>query len=572
MKKIILILTIFPLWGLAGLNAQKELWGVSTYGNTNGSIVKMDITGENQTAMHLFNFTHGTSPQCKLLLASNGKIYGTTTNGGIINPSDMTESAGVLFEYDLILNKFKVLHFFDFDANGSYSQKGVIEPIAGQLIGATQGKIFKYDIASSTITFSNPMQYSIGINSALIMASDGFIYGTACYQSATCQDPNQTGPVLNNIIRYNIATNQLSLAYSIYCSNGFFYGFITNTELVEGSPGKLYGATRIGGTNYVSPSPFTYGGTLFEFDINTDVFTKKLDFSYATNGQIPNCLINGNNGKIYGLFQEGGIDATCSNSTVYGNLYEYDPATNGFNIKKYFNSCISPDFTVLYPQFFMKTSLGHFIITDSVTYNFGQIFKYDPTTNIVTRSSYGDSIVSLIEICRKPAYQEIIVNTFDTCPGGTFTYNVNNTNATTYQWQQNNVNVVGQTTGTLNLTNIAASNAGTYTCTMTNECGTTTTMPLTLTVGCLGTNTTTVSLEKTIKLFPNPTNNLLNIELPTNIDLTVSEVNITNLLGQTIKKTIENTTTIDVSALANGVYLINLKTNLGNWNGKFIKK
>jgi hypothetical protein len=60
MKKIITFLFIFPLWGLGGLYAQKELWGVNTGSEYSvndpaayfGNITKYDINGENPVIMH----------------------------------------------------------------------------------------------------------------------------------------------------------------------------------------------------------------------------------------------------------------------------------------------------------------------------------------------------------------------------------------------------------------------------------------------------------------------------------------------------------------------------------------
>jgi Secretion system C-terminal sorting domain len=179
-------------------------------------------------------------------------------------------------------------------------------------------------------------------------------------------------------------------------------------------------------------------------------------------------------------------------------------------------------------------------------------------------------LLNFIEVCRKPFYHFFYVDTFDSCVGSTFTYDVQNTNAISYQWQQNNVNVVGQTTGVLSLTNITTAQAGAYTCVMTNECGTTNTMALNLTVNCLGINNV-ANLDKAIKFYPNPATSILNIELPTNIDITITSCGIINLLGQTVYQSITNNK-IDVSQLKQGIYVVSLQTNYGNWNGKFVKE
>ncbi|HMK06401.1 MAG TPA: T9SS type A sorting domain-containing protein, partial [Flavobacterium sp.] len=86
----------------------------------------------------------------------------------------------------------------------------------------------------------------------------------------------------------------------------------------------------------------------------------------------------------------------------------------------------------------------------------------------------------------------------------------------------------------------------------------------------LGTNTI-ANLDKAIKLYPNPAKEILNIELPTNIDVTITGGTITNLLGQTVYQS-EIANKIDVSNLQKGIYIVSLQTNYGDWNGKFVKE
>ena len=229
----------------------------------------------------------------------------------------------------------------------------------------------------------------------------------------------------------------------------------------------------------------------------------------------------------------------------------------------------------------MKTSLGHFIGTIPN----GGLFKYDATTNVITMPDYSnvDSTMinavnnsNLIEICRKPSYQEILVNTFNPCAGSTFTYNVQNSNATSYLWKKGVTALPTQTTAILNLENLTAGDNGVYTCTMVNECGTTITMPLTLTVDCLSINEIE-NYKNNITLYPNPTKGNLNIKIPEQNNLTVSSVSISNMLGQLVYSDSLNrnlgTTkiTVDVTKLETGIYNVVLKTDKGDWNGKFVK-
>lgn len=67
--------------------------------------------------------------------------------------------------------------------------------------------------------------------------------------------------------------------------------------------------------------------------------------------------------------------------------------------------------------------------------------------------------------------------------------------------------------------------------------------------------------EKNIRIYPNPSLNMLNIE--TNISEKITAVVIFDLQGKQIMKT-ENTNNIDISALNNGVYFCNIYTENGN--------
>ena len=583
MKKIITLLLIFPLLGLGGLYAQKELWGVNSgqgYINPDipgyfGNITKYDINGENPAVMHEFDSINGYNPAGKLFLASNEKLYGTTSLGGIAGPQGSFTTGGVLFEYDLVLNKYTVLHYFDLSIDPYTINPiiGVIEPSPGILYGATSNRIYKYTIATGAIIFSNLLPFSNQIFGELLKASDGNIYGTST--AGNCPSGGAPGPYQGNYIKYNISTNMVNFVNPINCDVGA-RGSAPFTQLLEISPGKLIGSCSGGGNN-VFTNPFLKGGTLLELDITTSTFTKKVDFDYSLNGVFPLNLVQGDNGKLYGLCNEGGIAPGNTSTNLFdfrGTLFEYTPETSSIVVKQYFDNTALID--LRYPTSLMKTSLGHFVGTLP---NAG-LFRWNSENNTITLPDYdagpivlnGYNVSNLIEICRKPSYRFFDVATFDACIGGTFEYDIQNTNATSYQWLKNNIAVIGQTTGILNLTNLQSTDAGSYTCVMTNECGVTTTMVLNLTVSCLGTNTV-AQLDKAIKLYPNPTKNSLNIKLPENIEVSVNNVKIANALGQIVlEQNSENTTRIDVSNLQTGIYIVSLNTNYGNWNGKFVKE
>ncbi len=583
MKKNIL-LSIFTLASFLFANAQKELWGVNTgeeysigyYGN----ITKYDINGENPVIMHEFDSINGYRPKGRLFLASNGKLYGTTLNGGNTSPLGSNTTAGVLFEYDLILNKYRVVKYFDYNpielANlnsfATNPQIGVLEPIIGQLYGATLNRVYKYDTTTENTTFSNALPDNLlNITSEFIKASDGNLYSTAGY--AICPTFPSSSLWNGCIIKFNTTTNNLSIAHVLSCDTGLEGNYPNG--IIEINPGLLLGTTRSGGVHVQQfGQPINPAGILFEYNINTNLFTKKLDFNGLTIGGTPNSLINGNNGKIYGLCEEGGIPLGNTNTdpTYFrGTLYEYTPTTNTIEVKQYFGTTLGN--YVRYPTSLMRTSNGYFMGTIPN----GGLFGYDAVTNtIITPYSAGApnnsfNNCNLIEICRKPSYHEITTTPFTPCVGDNFIYDIQNTNAASYVWSHDNVVLPAQTTAVLNLPSIALADSGTYTCTMTNECGTTVTMPLYVNASCLSV-ADIVATKNNLTLYPNPTKNILNIKLPENKNFEILKINIVNMLGQTVFSDTKNFTKVDTSKLPIGTYEVILKTNNGDWNGRFVKE
>lgn len=82
--------------------------------------------------------------------------------------------------------------------------------------------------------------------------------------------------------------------------------------------------------------------------------------------------------------------------------------------------------------------------------------------------------------------------------GSNFTYSVtaSGSGPFTYQWKKNNIAISGQTTSTLNLTNVSPSDSGIYTCDVTGPCGTIATNQAAFVVIYLTINTNPVDLIK----------------------------------------------------------------------------
>jgi uncharacterized repeat protein (TIGR03803 family) len=132
-------------------------------------------------------------------------------------------------------------------------------------------------------------------------------------------------------------------------------------NLTAAPNGKLYGMTGNGGANNI--------GVLFEYDPITGLFTNKHDFDFATGGLPQGSLCLADNGKLYGLTQQGGLGV--------GVIFEYDPTLNTY-AKKF-------EFDVVNGSFpsgtLMKASNGKLYGTAGAgSANIGVIFEFNPLT------------------------------------------------------------------------------------------------------------------------------------------------------------------------------------------------
>lgn len=75
--------------------------------------------------------------------------------------------------------------------------------------------------------------------------------------------------------------------------------------------------------------------------------------------------------------------------------------------------------------------------------------------------------------------------------------------------------------------------------------------------------------KENFNIYPNPTSDVLNISAINGLEY--QEVSIVDLTGRKIKSVL-NSTSIDVSDLASGTYIINILTSEGKATSKFIKK
>ncbi|MBC7694663.1 MAG: T9SS type A sorting domain-containing protein [Burkholderiales bacterium] len=343
---------------------QVELWGVTSGGgiNNSGTIFKTDGSGNNQTIEHSFIKTEPEySWYTNLLELTNGKLYGLTGSGG-------THDRGTLFEYDPITNVRVTLVNFSGTPDGSYPRGSLVLANDGNLYGMTyyggindKGTIFQFNPQTNTCIKKFDFDVTVSGSRALssfIQATDGNLYATT----------NEGG--INNfgvLFKYDIQNNQYTKLMDF---DGTNTGQNPIASLTQHSVnGLIYGTTGSGGINSA--------GVIFEYNITTNQFTKKIDFNVANGSHSFGSLLEAPDGMFYGLNNYGGANNM-------GVIYQYNPVTNSYTIKIDFAG--STNGSSPRGNLVLATNGNLYGMTASGgTSNDGTLFQYNYSTNALVK-------------------------------------------------------------------------------------------------------------------------------------------------------------------------------------------
>jgi len=266
------------------------------------------------TTLASFDDTNGSASYAPLVQATNGKLYGTTNQGG-------TYGEGTVFE---ITPSGRLTALYSFCAqtgcpDGEDLVAGLIEDSKGNLYGTTEhggpgrfGTVFEITL-SGVLTTLNSFGVANGCasdpESPLVQATNGILYGTT-----NCGGVNGAGSV------FSITTGgSLNTTYS-FCAgpscggdppiNSDNNGFAPQAGLIQATDGDLYGTTVSGGVN-AGTSP-NGGGTVFKITPNGGLTTlySFCSLSNCTDGWGPVAgLVQGTDGNFYGTTFYNGYDS-----------------------------------------------------------------------------------------------------------------------------------------------------------------------------------------------------------------------------------------------------------------------
>ena len=277
------------------------------------------VSGQTFTTLHSFNRNDGAIPRGELVQAQGGKLYGTTSGGGV------NSGQGTIFS-TTVAGSFSSLHTFH-GSDGAFPVTGVVQGTDGNFYGTTEnggygfGTIFKIPPNGEVTTiylFCAHLPCSDGSHpvGGLVQGVDGNFYGTT-QEGGT----NGSGTVF-------VITPAGSFT-TLHRFNGD--GGSPLGALVQAADGNFYGTTQLGGDA---------GGRGTVFKITpSGILTTLHDFAGGNDGSDPFAgLVIGVDGSFYGTTYLGGLSITGCGSgcgTVFKitrggqltTLYKFDKIT-----------------------------------------------------------------------------------------------------------------------------------------------------------------------------------------------------------------------------------------------------
>ncbi len=277
-------------------------YGFSKYFIQKHAYINLVRFAENGVA---YSYKNGARPVSDLLLASNGKLYGTTPNGGA---GRYSHGDGVLFEIDPQTNTFHVLENF-IGKNGGFGDRDRY----GTHYGKGQNNLLEYNAKLYGTTYTNG-EY----------------------------EGKHIGPGYGTIFTYDISKNydNFRKIYDFNDSTDAQTGRLPMSGLTLGANGKLYGTTSWGGTSVNGH------GVLYEIDpAQNDTFRVVLQIPDTALQPVDN-LVTAENGKMYGLATNAEFNPNfrevkwaireydVENDTMK-DLFVSDPANREYNFSQF---------------------------------------------------------------------------------------------------------------------------------------------------------------------------------------------------------------------------------------------
>lgn len=297
------------------------LYGTTVAGgvSTQGVVFAINPDGSNYRVIKEFSgTTNGMSPYGALVLASDGRLYGTTYSGG-------TSNFGTVFGLNTDGSGFATLHSFTGSTDGKNPRDGLIEGKDGALYGttyfadtSTRGTVFKVNkngTGYSVLHIFTGAPDGQQVTCKLLEASDGLIYGVTPFGGT------------KNIGTIFVISSDGSIYYTLFSFGSInASGYAPVGGVIECGDGNLYGVANLGGGTGNS-------GVIYKIDKGGVNYQILYHFPDPGNGgQAPaGDLLDGADGTLYGVTQLGG-------TYEVGSIYKINKDGSGFMVLRSFSS------------------------------------------------------------------------------------------------------------------------------------------------------------------------------------------------------------------------------------------
>lgn len=396
-----------PYGGLTEVEGS-VLYGMTSAGGTSDHGILFSFDPASGVFTKRIDFdgpTKGSVPFGSLLYAQDKKLYGVTEQG--------LEGFGGFFSFDPAGGAFRILKTYNgmLTGPGGYSRTTPMQAHDNIIYGTTS---IGGDGYSGTLFSYNPVSAVYNVEISFGAAKDGqrpmgqLVYGPygRVYGVAYMGGPYQDGTIFeydlskNEFVKKVDLTNDLGgnvwgglmeakngnlLGLGRYggdFESGTLFEYIPGADtytkifdfpthaanpagvVLEAENGVLYGATENGGENN--------GGTLFSYDPSSGIFKTLVNFDWAEKGGKPTGFLLLENGRLYGLASEGGVQNA-------GLLFSYDLNSGSYEILVHFNEYSSGTSPV---GGLVKGPDGKFYGVSRFTAGgSGAIFRFDPIDN-----------------------------------------------------------------------------------------------------------------------------------------------------------------------------------------------
>jgi uncharacterized repeat protein (TIGR03803 family) len=272
-----------------------------------GTIYRISPSGDYET-LHFMLKQEGSSLQGGLIEGTDGRLYGTATVGGV-------PGCGTVYAFSRADSKVKVLHTFNCATDGRYPYGRLVQATNGLLYGTTsegasaeQGTAYRLKPnGSHFLTLAQFADADAGCQpkAGLIQASNGDLYGAT-------EDCGTYGAGA----LYSVTLKGAISAIYHFDNDGYARdGKNPTAELLQAPDGKLYGAAPIGGLPVEDPDR---SGTVFRVNLKETKFKVLHTFTRSPDGSYPTTALTlGPDGNLYGVTPVGGSDVGFGMGTVY---------------------------------------------------------------------------------------------------------------------------------------------------------------------------------------------------------------------------------------------------------------